>query len=420
MSPAWGVPRVCSVIGAAHRRQAKPCQDASLSRSLTGGDGQTLQLMAVADGHGSSRSWLSQIGSELACAAAEQAVAAALPDTPLADSRAWRQLLQRDLPLAIQRRWQAAIEADWRRRPEGDQQPLQTVTYGCTLGLVLLAPQWWGCTGLGDWDLVGVSAGGEANLLSEEDDDTAAGEATASLCLPQAVALCGQRAYLEALATPGLQGLVLSTDGVRKSCASDADFLALCSQVVALEDAGELQRGLEQITNAGSGDDVSVAIARRAPTQGRGSPRRPWRAGLILLTLVGAGLGALSLGQRPATPPAGLDPVVAQEVQRLCADPTHLRANLTPRRAQLLQLLRDPAAAQRMLASPAQDPLGALLAASRQGQLRGCTALEQQLARLWGEARSATQPPNGKMPTPAARSDERPRAGGRPTAAGSR
>ena len=58
VSYAWLAPRACSVIGAAHRRQGKPCQDASLTAQLTGQGGQTLQLLAVADGHGSSRSWL--------------------------------------------------------------------------------------------------------------------------------------------------------------------------------------------------------------------------------------------------------------------------------------------------------------------------------------------------------------------------
>ena len=427
VTPAWEVPRVCSVIGAAHRRQAKPCQDASLSRRLTGADGQPLQLMVVADGHGSSRSWLSQIGSALACTAAEQAVAAALATTPLSDSGAWRPLLQQGLPAAIQRSWQQAIEADWRQRPEAEQRPLQAVTYGCTLGLVLLAPRWWGCTGLGDWDLVGVREDGEAILLSEEGGGDAAGEATASLCLPQAVALCGQRACLSPWGqAPALQALVLSTDGVRKSCASDADFLSLCSQVIDLEDAAELQRGLEQITSAGSGDDVTLAMARRHPL----SPGEPPRSrhgirrlrlvgGLLLLALAGAGLGALAL-RRTATPPAGLDPAIQQEQRRLCASPAHLRANLTPRRAQMRQLLQDPAAAGRLLAHPAQDPLGALLAASRHDQLRGCAALEQQLAALWAELRGAAPPLNGKMPTPAARSDERPRAGVRPAAASSR
>ncbi|MFM7286075.1 MAG: protein phosphatase 2C domain-containing protein, partial [Cyanobium sp.] len=69
-----------SVIGAAHRRQGRPCQDAALSRELLSTRGERLLLLAVADGHGGSRYWLSHVGSQLACELAATAVAAALAD----------------------------------------------------------------------------------------------------------------------------------------------------------------------------------------------------------------------------------------------------------------------------------------------------------------------------------------------------
>ena len=125
--------------------------------------------------------------------------------------------------------------------------------------------------------------------------------------------------------------------------------------------------------------------------------------GAAALVLSGRGL-------RPA--PAPVDPVLVQQ-QALCANPSTIRANLTPRRAQLQQLRRDPAAAAGLLANPRRDPLGALLARSQRGDLQPCSALEQQLARLWRET-------GGKMPAALARPDERPPAGGRPAAPGSR
>mgnify|MGYP006946109058 CR=1 FL=1 len=93
-----------------------------------------------------------------------------------------------------------------------------------SLALVLLAPRWWGYTGLGDWDLVQVSgdplaSDPEANLISEEADPAAAGEATASLCLANAPELCAHRSSLRPLSGGGPAfTLLLSTDGVRKSC----------------------------------------------------------------------------------------------------------------------------------------------------------------------------------------------------------
>lgn len=157
MSSGWLQARACSVIGAAHQRQEKPCQDAAISCSLPAGREQ-LQLIAVADGHGGSRYWLSQVGSALACEQARQAVAQALQQTPLHATERWLQLLQHDLPAAIHSGWLQAIEADWQQRSE-QEQPFSPLTYGCTLGLVLLAPRWWGCTGLGDWDLAAVERG---------------------------------------------------------------------------------------------------------------------------------------------------------------------------------------------------------------------------------------------------------------------
>ena len=404
MSAVWLAPRACSVIGAAHRRQGKPCQDASLATTLVTPAGEPLELLAVADGHGSSRSWLSDRGSALACREAERAVAAAVASTPLGDTNAWGQLLREGLLTTIQGHWQAAIADDWRHQPQNGD-PLEPVTYGCTLGLLLLAPQWWGCSGLGDWDLVAVDGDGRARLLSEE-TDMGGGEATASLCLPRGSALWAPRTQLQPLATqPPLRALVLSTDGVRKSCASDADFLALCGQVIHLQSPQELEEGLAQITRQGSGDDVSLAMALR-----RRSSSWRWPLAAALLLAGAAVLAVVGLVLRPTAPPP--DPVLVQQ-RALCADPSRIRANLTPRRAQLQQLRRDPTLAAQLLAAPQNDPLGALLARSQRGSLNPCPALEQQLMALWRDA-------GGKMPAAAQRSNERPPAGDRPAAPGSR
>ncbi|MDA7435789.1 protein phosphatase 2C domain-containing protein [Synechococcus sp. AH-601-C19] len=263
VSGVWQPALASSVIGAAHQRQGKPCQDASLSCSLKAGCDQ-LQLMAVADGHGSEHYWLSQVGSALACTQARKSVSKLLDRTPLTAIDRWRQLLQQDLPAAIHSGWMAAIEADWRNRQEQDQ-PFSPLTYGCTLGLVLMAPQWWGCTGLGDWDLAGVQKGGSVRLLSREADlHQVGGEATTSLCQPFNQQLWLARTQLHQLdADDLLQSLILSTDGVRKSCPTDTDYLQLCAGATKLKDSMELSQGLARITAQGSGDDVSLTIAVR-------------------------------------------------------------------------------------------------------------------------------------------------------------
>ena len=339
--------------------------------------------MAVADGHGGTRYWRSDVGSRLACLVAREAVEAALPSTPLSSQKLWGEQLQHALPAAICERWLNAVQTDWQHQSEASTQPFSAMTYGCTLGLVLMAPDWWGCTGVGDWDLVGVDANRKAVLLSQEEEHGGGAEATASLCQQQAAALFSARGQLHSLtSTSSLQALVLSTDGVRKSCATDADFLSLCSQVVALQQKAELEEGLKHITAAGSGDDVSLAIGRRRNTPPPGwSWRRRFAAMAALATAMSTTAAALLNWQQRR------DPVHA-EIQRQCAQPSQIRISLTQRRAQFQQLLQAPEREAVLLKQAKHDPLGALIAASTEGPpAQACALLQQELAAQWEQAR---------------------------------
>jgi len=398
VSGNWRPARVCSVIGAAHQRQNKPCQDASLGITLRSGS-DSLQLMAVADGHGGSRYHLSHRGSVLACAVAQQVVSDLLNNTPLNQAERWREQLSSNLPARIQAQWLHAIEADWQQRPEASVQPFSALSYGSTLGLALLAPRWWACSGIGDWDLAGVDWQGQAWLLSEETEHSGS-EATGSLCQAPDQQCWQPRAQLQLLeANHTLRALVLSTDGVRKSCATDADFLALCAGVVDLDDSTELEQGLKQITRDGSGDDVSLAICSLANGAGE-RPSRPWMGRrhtgpiAVLLVLGGLlGLGSWLVLRRPS-------PLEAQ-VQVLCRQPEQIRSSLNQRRAQFRQLLEQPQAAALLRERVAIDPLGALIAASQSDSLQSCPRLRQELALQWQLARSPQPPTKGKMPAPA-------------------
>jgi hypothetical protein len=142
-----------------------------------------------------------------------------------------------------------------------------------------MAPGWWGVTGIGDWDLLRLEPDGAGTLISEEDPEAAPGESTFSLCMDGASELFRERSALHAL-PPGGPGfrLVLSTDGVRKSCRGLSDFVALAGHLAAAadrEDPGGDHGGvapegstrtlvalLDRITREGSGDDVSVALGR--------------------------------------------------------------------------------------------------------------------------------------------------------------
>lgn len=254
------------MIGAAHQRKGMVCQDASLVISLRAPCGEHLQLLLVADGHGGSSYRLSHVGSRLACEQAVTAVTSALRSTPLHDREGWYRQLAHRLPAVLHQEWTIAAKAEWRNRSEAAEQPFCASLYGTTLGLLLLAPEWWGCTGIGDWDLVQVGPDGNT-LISQECSHPGAGEATASLCLPDVTSAWEGRTQLHSVDVLDASfSLLISTDGVRKSCASDADFLELCCQMIQIEDPEELRRGMLEITALGSGDDLSVAIGQWSPS----------------------------------------------------------------------------------------------------------------------------------------------------------
>jgi hypothetical protein len=192
---------------------------------------------------------------------------------------------------------------------------------------------------------------------------------------------------------------VLCTDGIRKSCATDADFLTLAAWLArsAIEEepeaAGILPAALDRISREGSGDDVTVAIGRaaaatgatrepppppksRKPPRPQGPPgpplrRRPalGRALAVALALSGAGGALLALSwprdqPHPAAVPssAGLQ-AARDEVERLCARPEAIPLELRRRRdlfVALRQRRQDPG---RLKAAAATDPLAALIAA---------------------------------------------------------
>ncbi len=401
----WGTPWHSTVIGAAHRRKGVVCQDASLVRVLRAAGGQSLQLLAVADGHGGERYRYSDAGSRLACEQAVEAVQAALRATPLAHQQAWQLLLRHELPAAIQARWLEAVQRDWRQKPEAAGEPFAASLYGSTLGLVLLAPSWWGCTGLGDWDLVRVDSDGAA-LLSEETSQPGGGEATASLCLAEAAAGWAERTQVQPIAADEAPfALLISTDGVRKSCATDQDFLELCSQMVPIGNGPELAEGLAEISAGGSGDDVSIAVG----SWGSGRPRAQGSSANLLLLLLAplvVVLGAAGwwawtqqrswtqAGEPPPTTPMPIDPQpwIAQAAAQLCADPKLIGPTLAQRKGQFSALLGGTLSSQELLDGAPRDSLGALIAWSRpqepltatQPRLPGgCPNLEQALARQW-------------------------------------
>ena len=272
----WSHPECVTRTGASHLRRGVVCQDASGRQELTDRSGQPIQVLVVADGHGGQRYTHSEVGSHLACELALKLLAdqfSQWSSTKDVEIQRWRSWLVETFPNSLHQRWLASVERHWRQKiTEKDalEQPFSPIPFGTTLGVVIMTPTWWGHTGLGDWDLVRVRSGGDVALVNEEKEESqTSGEATYSLCLSNASSQFAVRSAVYPISqdTPSF-ALLLSTDGVRKSCSTDEDFFAiakyLCEgdQLREGETANELNSDLDRISSQGSGDDVSVAIGR--------------------------------------------------------------------------------------------------------------------------------------------------------------
>jgi len=306
--PGWiATPRCDSRTGASHLRRGAPCQDASGLWLFRDAAGDPIQVLVVSDGHGGSRYVRSDVGSRLACEVALRTVERTLRSSRTAQAgreAEWRQWLAEALPQAIVEAWLEEVKRHWQAQAPGlasasepAPEPASTaafspIPYGATLGLLVLTPSWWGHTGLGDWDLVRIEASGEGRLISEEPEAEGGGEATYSLCMRGAARHFAPRSGLRSLSPQEPPfSLLLSTDGIRKSCGTDADYLTLAHYLTELPQndgeaagASEFAAALDHISGQGSGDDVSVAIGRWGdigPQRGR-AKRGGWGEPLIV------------------------------------------------------------------------------------------------------------------------------------------
>ncbi len=326
---AWHAPHCESRTGAFHQRSSVPCQDASGWQCFQDAEGLPVHVLVVSDGHGGARYVRSRSGSELACRVAllkaQQSLAPGLARLP--DGRDEREAwLAKVLMPRIVAGWRQAVQEHWQNHSPGDGSPFAWELYGATLGLLLLTPRWWGHSGLGDWDLVRIGAEGGTQLLSEESGAAGRGEATFSLCLDDAVRRCPPRTAVHDLRPgAGCFSLLLSTDGLRKSCGSDADFLTLARYLVKLpvvaacsaaaDDGQELPAALDHISRQGSGDDISVAIAHWGPVLSQPQLARSGR--LLEEAVIVQPPAPITLPSRngpqakPAVPPGVADPGVA-------------------------------------------------------------------------------------------------------------
>jgi len=276
----WQIAGV-SARGASHLRSRAPNQDAL--RLWQGKGSSPALVLAVSDGHGGAAYTRSHIGAAYAVNTAVRVLARDLlprlitPGSP-PDLRLVKRTCDEWLPKVLVRCWQERVRRFTRRypftadeiaplSPEGADKPTDSLTpYGATLVAVLLTEEFHLYLQLGDGDILTVATDGTVSRPALPVDARLLGNETTSLCMAEAwrnVRLAFQPVLGE---PPSL--ILLSTDGYANSFVDPASFEQVGADLLAAIRADGLAAVSEQLPDwlaqtsaAGSGDDISVALA---------------------------------------------------------------------------------------------------------------------------------------------------------------
>jgi serine/threonine protein phosphatase PrpC len=280
-----------SVRGASHEKNGTVNQDAVRLKNPTPAD--DVLLLAIADGHGSTRSFRSDRGSALAaeCALSELARLTRRLG-PHAALSIVRNHVRNRWPKDLIRAWKKAVRADIAAKPftqldfaafpdappvlKPDQElPLTAhLAYGATLVALAITRRYIIYSQLGDGDIITVHADGVVTRPLPRQHEFMANQTTS---------LCSYRAYDEfqirvdpiRAAAPAL--VMLSTDGYANCFGNDREFFRVGADFLkylraeGIEFVHEKLAGwLSQSSQDGSGDDITVGLAARVKTLGRG------------------------------------------------------------------------------------------------------------------------------------------------------
>jgi serine/threonine protein phosphatase PrpC len=274
-----------SVIGASHVRAGLPNQDA-ISFEPESGVGPPL-IVALSDGHGSSKSFRSHLGSDFAAKGAVellQELLDVLAHDPKSLSAVKRTAEER-LPKELVRRWQVAVDAHFEAHPftedelarlardRGDKACRDVsahpqLAYGATLLATVATEDFLLFLQLGDGDILLVSDTGEVTHALTR-DARLIGNETTSLCMDRAwreVRLHFHACHGE---LPAL--ILLATDGYANSFVDAKAFLKVGSDLLEILQAEgvsfvteNLATWLEEASAEGSGDDITLGVLYRS------------------------------------------------------------------------------------------------------------------------------------------------------------
>ena len=269
-----------SVRGAAHDRLGLPNQDA-IHWLPASGVGPPI-ILGVSDGHGSPKSFRSDVGSRLAVEQSAWMVQDLLDGQPdPSNLSAVKRTAEDYLPREIVRRWQEMVEDHLAENPLTDEElasvaeqqgsdarqkvvnnPL--LAYGATLLIVLVTRDFILYLQLGDGDILVVDETGGVSRPLPKDERLFANETT-SLCRKDAWQ--DVRFRFQALFGKSPSMILLATDGYANSYRDDAQFMKIGTDMLSIiKEKGispiqaNLENWLKETTAAGSGDDITLGL----------------------------------------------------------------------------------------------------------------------------------------------------------------
>ena len=275
-----------SVRGASHEDTGLPNQDA-ICWSTESGAGLPL-ILSVADGHGNTKNFRSDIGSELAVNTVTKVIKDFLNNLSETDNlSSIKNWAEEKLPRKIVYCWKTAVadnlsvnpfrisELDKVEVKEGPNKRRHAVinpvlAYGSTILSVLVTKSFIIYLQLGDGDILVVSEKGEVSRPIPKDDRLFANETT-SLCL-QTACQDFHVAFQVVLDQPPAL-ILLSTDGYSNSFVNDASFLKVGTDILEMvrsEGISEVDKNLKswlRESSEKSGDDVTLGVIYRMDIQ---------------------------------------------------------------------------------------------------------------------------------------------------------
>jgi hypothetical protein len=285
------------------------CNQDAVHCGLLGDDGM---LIAVADGHGSVRSFRSQQGAALAVQQAALQWSSLPPTEPARGVKRW---LETSFPARLVAGWRETVrhhaeahplsERERARYQEAYRRPppaeLPPELYGTTLLAAAVRPGYLAIAQLGDGDVLLLDEEGHALRPLVEDPRHLANQTTS---LSGASAVSDLRTSFQTLLDQPPAMILLSTDGY-PNCFQTPQYFeqAAADILLKLRRRGlgwvreRLPGWLSEASRLGSGDDATVAllvredlVAENAPTprqEPRGRPNAPPQMASLIQGMIG-------------------------------------------------------------------------------------------------------------------------------------